>query len=103
MIVDDHSRMRALLRQIVVAHDDEFVECRDGTEALAIYARTRPDWVLLDLSMPRLDGLSAATELTRNYPDARIIIVTQDDTPETREAAERAGAVAYVLKESVTD
>lgn len=93
--------MRRLMRILVEDMAGEIVECGGGEEAVALYQATRPDWVLMDIHMPGLDGLAATREIRRRDGAARIVIVTQFDEQELRHAAADAGAVGYVLKENL--
>ena len=104
LIVDDNAEMRRLLRGFVTRLAEAVYECEDGAEAVAAYAAehlTAADWVLMDIEMPRVDGLEATRQLKRHWPDARVCIVTSYDSPEWREAAGAAGASGYVLKEEL--
>lgn len=90
-----------MIRQYLTGLADEICECEDGAEALPAYAEFRPDWVLMDLSMKRTDGISATKQLHAVDPGLKILIVTNHDEAELREAAEAAGACGYVLKENL--
>ena len=79
----------------------EIEECGDGAEALDAYHRCLPDWVLMDIEMDRIDGIIATREILLSYPRARVVIVSKCDDDQTREAARRAGACGYVLKENL--
>src|SRR5438477_448455 len=65
LIVDDNREMRQLIKSIVGDNGDEIFECEDGDEVLAAFTTHRPDWILMDVEMKRLDGLKATAELTR--------------------------------------
>ena len=101
MIVDDSDDVRRMLRAVVADLADPIYECRDGREACAAYARHRPDWVLMDVSMAPMDGVTATHEITHTFPAARIVIVTQYDDVHFRIAAQESGARGYVLKDNV--
>jgi CheY-like chemotaxis protein len=101
LIVDDNLEMRQLIRRIMSKLCEEIFECEDGDEVLAAFAAHRPDWVLMDVEMKRTDGLTATAELTRTYPEARVIIVTKYTDEETRLAATRAGAWSFVGKDDL--
>jgi two-component system response regulator DegU len=75
----------------------EIEECGDGAEALDAYHRCLPDWVLMDIEMDRIDGITATGEILLSYPRARVVIVSKYDHDQTREAARKAGACGYVL------
>jgi DNA-binding NarL/FixJ family response regulator len=98
------SRRPAPSRLIRTLLDDlagEITDCAGEDEAVAMYAATRPDWVLMDIHIAGGDGLTATREIRRRDAAARIVIVTQFDEEELRRAARDAGAEAYVLKEDL--
>jgi CheY-like chemotaxis protein len=103
LIVDDNADMRRLIRSIVSDLASYIVECGDGSQAIQAYAAHKPDWVLMDIEMPALDGISATQEIKSGFPDARIVIVTEYDDANWREEARQAGACAYVLKENLPE
>ena len=101
LLVDDNHEMRRLIRSAVAGPLDTVYELSDGDLAFASYAEHRPDWVLMDIRMPKLDGIVATRQIKAVFPEARIIVVSQYDDPETREAARQAGATEYVLKDNL--
>ena len=105
MIVDDSSPIRAMIKQYVQSlwTNHEFYECSDGLEAIRAYRQLRPDWVLMDIKMAGMDGLAAANTIVQEFPDARIVFVTNFDDRDLREAARRSGALGYVMKERLSD
>lgn len=103
LIVEDNSAMRRLIRNIVSKVASEVYECRDGAEALAAYAIHRPDYVLMDIQMGVMDGITATARIKAADPAAKIIIVTDYDQVELREAAREAGACGYVVKENLLE
>ncbi|HUE02642.1 MAG TPA: response regulator [Bryobacteraceae bacterium] len=103
LIVEDNAGVRRLLRHAVSGIASEIWECHDGADALAVYAAQRPDVVLMDIRMPRLDGLAATRQIRRLHPTARIVIVTDYDEDALRAAARAAGACGYALKQNLPD
>ena len=103
MIVDDHREMRRLLMSTLENLASEFVECADGAEAIAAYSQHRPDWTVMDVAMKPMDGLEATRQIKSRFADARILILTQHDTPPIRQAAMQAGAHAFLAKENLVD
>jgi two-component system invasion response regulator UvrY len=103
LIVDDDARMRSLIRSIVADLADSITECGDGAEAQAIYERHHPDWVLMDLTMPRMGGLAATSKIVAFDPAAKIVIVTGNESQRLRNAATTAGACAFVSKENLLE
>ena len=106
LIVEDHPEMRQLIRSMVADLTDAVTECADGAEAVMAYTEQRftdQDLVLMDLEMPRVDGLEATRSLRAAFPDAQIVIVTQFGDSRLRSAATQAGACGYVLKENLIE
>jgi DNA-binding NarL/FixJ family response regulator len=102
LIVDDNTRMRGMIRSLLSAPGVECYECGDGVSAIQFYRACRPDWVVMDIKLPGANGIRATQEILREDPRARIAIVTNFEDPEYREAAIKAGARAYVLKEDLS-
>jgi DNA-binding NarL/FixJ family response regulator len=110
MIVDDHTVVRRGVRAYLEALDDMAVaaEAADGQDALdqlaAMAARDAlPDVILLDLLMPRMDGVLAASLITGRYPAVRVVILTSFGEMERVHAALAGGAVGYLLKDAGPD
>jgi DNA-binding NarL/FixJ family response regulator len=100
LIADDHEFMRSVLSRLVEAEPDLVLvgTAADGVVAVTMAAQTSPDVVLMDLSMPRLDGISALREIRRQVPGAHVLVLSSSCTgPLVREAL-RAGACGYLLK-----
>ena len=81
----------------------EICECADGADALSAYQAQRPDLVLMDIRMKEVDGITATKQIKAADPTAEIIIVTDYDDDALREAAMRAGARGYALKDNLLD
>jgi DNA-binding NarL/FixJ family response regulator len=104
LLVDDHKLLRQGLRRAVEeAGFDVVGEAGDGEEAVRLAVELRPDLVLMDVTMPVLDGIEATRRLRQSAPEARVVILTMHGEEETIDQALRAGAVAYLLKDSSTD
>jgi CheY-like chemotaxis protein len=101
LIVDDNQQMRRLLKRLVGDLADEIGECADGVDALAAFTELRPDWVLMDIAMPLVDGISASRQILAAFPEAKVVIVTDHNDEQLRQAAAEVGACAYVLKEDL--
>jgi CheY-like chemotaxis protein len=101
MVVEDNASMRALIRSLVEELASMVHECGSGEEALDLYARVRPDCVVMDIRLPGLDGLAATRAIRRLDPGARVVIVTEFGDEQYRRAAEAAGARGFVLKENL--
>lgn len=105
LIVDDHAVMRRLLRRVVGDLAEGIAECSDGAEVLAAYERhhlNQADWVLMDVEMGGMDGLTALRQLRAAHPEARVIIVTRHKDEELRMAALRDGAEGFVPKDDLS-
>jgi DNA-binding NarL/FixJ family response regulator len=99
LIIDDHPLTREALSSLLRAHGfDVAGEAADGKTAVAEAARLLPDLVLLDLSMPGMDGLAALPQLRAAAPDCEVVVLTASGTEENLLAAIRGGAAGYLLK-----
>ena len=101
LIVDDEELVRTGLRMILDAEEDISVigDAGDGHEALALARRLRPDVVLMDVRMPRMDGLEAIRHLCSEHSETRVIVLTTFDLDEHVFAALSAGANGFLLKD----
>lgn len=102
LVVDDHPVVRSgLIGMLAVTDDIEVVgEAGDGEEALALVESTRPDVVLMDLRMPRRDGVSATGAIVSGYPATKVLVLTTYDTDTDILHAVEAGAAGYLLKDT---
>jgi DNA-binding NarL/FixJ family response regulator len=100
LVVDDHAVVREGLRTFLGLQDGLEVvgEAGDGEEAVAEAVRLRPDVILMDLTMPRLDGVEAMRELRRRLPGTRVVVLTSNADDTRLLAAIQAGAAGYLLK-----
>lgn len=103
LIVEDNAGMRTLIRSLVADLFKAVTECGDGALALGAYRECHPDWVFMDVRLPGLDGIAAATLIKDAFPEARIVIVTDYDDAKLRRAAREAGACAYLLKDDLLE
>jgi DNA-binding NarL/FixJ family response regulator len=103
LIVDDCALMRRLIKGLIDGVAHAIVECESGDAAYAAYAAHRPDWVLMDIQLPGLDGVAATRQIRAAFPDARILIVSDYGDERLSAAAREAGACGYVLKENLLE
>lgn len=103
LIVEDNAAVRQLTRRAIAHLVSEIYECEDGADALKAYAEHQPDLVLMDIRMPRMDGLAATRQIMQHYPNARVIVVTDYDVDDLRAAAFAAGARGYALKDNLAE
>jgi two-component system NarL family response regulator len=105
LIVDDHFIVRIGLVTSIET-DPAFevaAETGTGTQALELYRQHRPDVVLMDLRLPDLNGINATAALCREFPDAKVIIISSFESPEEIYRAYQAGARGYLLKDVLGD
>jgi DNA-binding NarL/FixJ family response regulator len=104
LLFDDHPWVRATLAEMLSDEGDLTVvgECADGSEVVAAAARLHPDVVLMDLSMPVMNGLAATKALHAVQPESRIVVLTGEGSAAAPEVA-AAGAQALVLKGERSD
>src|SRR5437868_11108310 len=99
LIVDDHPLTREALSSLLGAHGLNVIGCAsDGAEAIVEAGRLQPDLVLLDLSMPGVDGLSALPRLREAAPNCEVVVLTASGTEDNLLGAIRGGAAGYLLK-----
>jgi len=99
LLADDHQILRdGIRRGLESAGEDVVGEADNGEEAVALAIETRPDIVLMDLSMPVLDGVGAARRIREEVPDSKVVVLTMHDDPAMTRAALQAGAAAYLTK-----
>jgi DNA-binding NarL/FixJ family response regulator len=104
LIVDDHEIFRRGLRSLLESRSDWEVcgEATDGQDAVDMAKQLQPDVVVLDITMPRLNGLDAAALLRKEVPGAKIVILSQHQPALMKQVALTAGADAYVTKSEVS-
>jgi CheY-like chemotaxis protein len=102
LIVDDRAEFRKLAAEILTPYCGAIFECDDGSEVISIYAHELPDWVVMDLQMRFMDGLTATRQLLGQFPGVRVVIVTGNAGPGMEEAAQKAGATAFLSKEDLS-
>ena len=106
LIADDNQRFRESVSRYILSNipdHHKIFEASDGGEAAALYGRVLPDWVLMDIAMEPMDGLTGSRNILQEHPEARIIILTNYNDPDYRTAAKEAGVAAFVLKERLIE
>ena len=99
LIVDDHEALRAGVRAVLESRGFEVCgEAADGQEALARAQQLRPDLVILDITMPVLDGFSAAREIHKRLPGVGILLLSMHESASMVNVAKSSGARGYVAK-----
>src|SRR5277367_3608530 len=104
LIADDHERFRRTLRAFVESQPEYRVcgEASDGIDAIEKVRRLRPNIVLMDINMPRMNGLDAARVIRNESPNCSVILVTQNSANIAREQARRVEAQGFVTKSDVS-
>jgi len=102
LIVDDHEIVRKGIRALLATKRDIQVigEARDGAEAVTQAQTLHPDVILMDLMMPKMNGIQATREITAGQPEARVLVLTSFAADEQVFPAIKAGALGYLLKDS---
>jgi DNA-binding NarL/FixJ family response regulator len=105
LIVDDHPLVRTALRTIVDRYSNLQVigEAVDGPDAIRAVGDLAPHLVLMDMTMPGMNGIEATAEIKRRYPHVRVLIVTMHNSEEYIRASLEAGADGYVVKDAGMD
>ena len=102
LLADDHAILRAGLAMLVRAQPDLEVaaEAADGIEALEKVRRAKPDVVILDLTMPRMNGFEALHAILDEFPETKVLVLTMHDDPAYGRSLLAAGALGYVTKKA---
>lgn len=105
LLVDDHTLVRQGIAALIGAQGDMQIvgECGDGTAVLDLAGQCRPDVVVLDISLPGMNGLDVCRKLTRHQARLAVLILTMHVDPEYMARAVRSGARGYVVKEAAAD
>ena len=99
MVADDSDAIRMVLKDVLeIGHHELVAEATNGIEAVLNFNATKPDLLLLDLAMPKQDGLAAVKEIMAANPNAKIVMITASDNLKTMQECLVAGALAYILK-----
>jgi DNA-binding NarL/FixJ family response regulator len=102
IIADDHPLVRESLRQMLRGHSDLEVvaEASDGSEVVELCRRLHPELVLMDIRMPKMDGIEATRQIKRESPSTIVLVLTAFENPDYMAEALKAGVSGYILKEA---
>lgn len=103
VLADDHSLTLEGIRSVVAPHHDIVETVGDGRALVDAALRLKPDLVVLDITMPLLNGIDAAMQIKKSLPDTKLVFITMHSNPAYLEAALQAGGTGYVLKSSARE
>lgn len=105
LIADDSPLIRDVIRRFLEKSFDhpDIIECCDGDDAVALQRNEKPDLILMDIMMDRMDGLEAIRQIKKQSPLSKIIVISQLPEDEYRQAALDAGALDYLNKENLIE
>ena len=105
LLVDDHAMVREGLRSVLESYDDVEVigEAANGEEAVDLVERLRPTLVVMDINMPKMNGIEATAHITRTYPDILVIGLSVNASANNVQAMLKAGAILLITKEAAVD
>ena len=99
LIADDHALFRDSLRSLLEAHGLEVIgEAKNGREAVEMSRKLKPEVLLMDLSMPEMDGLAATRLISADQPEVKVVVLTASDEDSKLFEAIKSGAQGYLLK-----
>ena len=100
LIVEDHEALRTTLRDWISASfpNISILEAKDGAEAMSVSLDQQPNVILMDISMPRVNGIEATRRIKETAPNTEVVIVTVHENREYQSDAVAAGASAYIIK-----
>jgi DNA-binding NarL/FixJ family response regulator len=105
MLVDDHPAFRKGMAALITSEPglEVVAQTSDGSEALELYRAKKPDVVLMDLRLPGMGGVEAILAIRKEFPEARVIVLTTFDTDEDIYRAMQSGAKSFLLKDTPED
>jgi DNA-binding NarL/FixJ family response regulator len=105
LLVDDHAMVRQGLRSVLDAYDDLHVvaEARDGAEAVQLVSEFHPRVVVMDINMPRMNGIDATIHIKNRWPETTVIGISVNTGDDNSDAMKRAGAATVLPKDTAVD
>ncbi len=101
LLVEQNPTLRGLLRSILELGHAEIAEATDASAALRAFSDYRPDWVLMDMSLREMDGFDATRLIKQAHPDAKVMLMADQDSLTLRKKAREAGAGGILVKEDL--
>ncbi|NQW16823.1 MAG: response regulator transcription factor [Chloroflexi bacterium] len=104
LLVDDQALFRDIAKNMFssVEEFEVVAEAEDGADAIAAYSNLKPDLVLMDVQMPRVNGLEATKQILSGNPDAKVVITSMRSEPEYRRLALDTGALGFIAKRDLS-
>lgn len=103
MLVEDNLEFRNMLKNLFVKYFSEIIETDNGDDALEKFDIHRPDWVFMDISLAKSDGISSTRKIKLKHPEAKIVMVSQYNNPRIINASLKAGAFDFVTKDDISN
>ena len=103
LLADDHGLILSGIRGLLNGYYDVIEQVRDGRSLVAAALRLRPDIIILDISLPLLNGIEAARQITKAWPEAKLLFLTMHASPAYLKEAMGAGGMGYILKSSANE
>lgn len=103
LLIEDHDRVRQALKELLQKEEDITVcgEAADATQALELLETLEPDLILIDVSLPRMDGLTLLRKIKERWPNQKCAMLSGHDPSVYAEQAKRAGALDYIFKDDI--
>lgn len=105
LIADDNAQIRKVIIRLIkrVLKGNDFFECSNGEQAIEINAKEKPDLILMDIKMDKIDGLTATRRIHKEFPKTKVIIISQLSEQEYKEESFNAGAVYFLNKDCLIE
>jgi len=103
MIVDDSLAMRKIIQDLCDPYFEQIQECSNGFDAVELYKKFKPDYVVMDIKMPGMNGIEALKKIIADYPQAKTIIITQYRDKTIEKESINAGAIQFLLKDNLSE
>ena len=103
LVIEDSEQFRQMIISMLKGYYEKIYQCTDGKYAKDAYEKYKPDWVVMDVHMKEMDGLTATKQLKAAHPEAHIVLMSQCHDPEMMEEAKSAGAENFILKDNILE
>lgn len=103
LIVEDNETVRQMLFKLVSPFAETVYQCGDGKAAVELNRQFHPEWILMNIELREMDGLTAMRSIIAESPETKILVVTNYDGKEMRQMSHEAGACGFIQKENLFD